>query len=94
MAQEIIGLTKNIYETYQKASLQLQRLLLGFFWDRFEVYNGVIIKSVPSILFDELIKAEKAYFKNEDTLNLNVSKGFINSPNWCTRLESNQRPSA
>ena len=48
MTREVIGLTKNIYETYKKATSELRRLLLGFFWDRFEVSEGIIIRSVRS----------------------------------------------
>jgi len=85
LAQEVIGLTKNIYDMYQKSPLQMKRLLLGFFWERFEVSDGLIIKSVPSVLFDELIKVEKAFIKNENTQKPNVSLGFIKSNNWCPR---------
>lgn len=83
IAQEVIGLTKNIYETYQKSSLRLKRLLLSFFWDRFEVTDGLIIKSVPSVLFEELIRVEKGFIKNENLYKPIVSKGVIKSNNWC-----------
>ncbi len=83
IAKEIIGLTSNIYETYQKASPQLKRLLLGFFWDRFEVCDGLIIKSIPSVLFEELIKVEKGFIKSENPYMSNVSNGFIKFDKWC-----------
>ncbi|MEK7610526.1 MAG: recombinase family protein [Patescibacteria group bacterium] len=46
IAQEVLSLTRNIYDAYQKASTNLKRHYLGFFWDRFEVTDGLIIKSV------------------------------------------------
>ncbi len=85
IAKEVIGLTKNIYETYQKASPQLKRLLLGFFWEKFEVADGLIISSVPSTLFAELITLQKAYQKNQNTNKINVSNGLISSYDWCAR---------
>jgi site-specific DNA recombinase len=85
MTKEVIGLTKNIYETYQKASNELKRLLLGFFWERFEVSEGLIISSVPSTLFAELIRLEKAFQKNQNTEKPIVSNELINSNNWCAQ---------
>lgn len=87
LAREVIGLTDNIYETYKKSSPQLKRLLLGFFWEKFEVHDGLIIKSVPSVLFDELIKVEKAFMKNENISLPSVSNEFIKSNNWCPEPE-------
>ncbi|MCX6702004.1 MAG: recombinase family protein, partial [Candidatus Zambryskibacteria bacterium] len=89
LAREVIGLTDNIYETYKKSSPQLKRLLLGFFWEKFEVHDGLIIKSVSSILFEELIKAEKAFMKNDNTIISNDSNKFINSNEWCIISKSN-----
>jgi len=57
----------------------LKREYLGFFWGRFEVADGLIIKSVPSLLFAELLKLEQAYQKDEKALEPIVSNGFINS---------------
>lgn len=91
MSRQVIGLTNNIYETYKKASPTLKRLLLGFFWERFDVQDGIIIKSVSSILFEELIKLEKAYRKNENTKIPSDSNEIIKSGQWCGTGESNSR---
>lgn len=81
VVKEIISLTDNIYDTYKRASPALKKQYLGFFWDRFEVCDGLIIKSVPSILFDQLLKLEQAYQKSENAIISNVSNEVINSQN-------------
>ena len=69
-AQEILLFTRDIYKAYKKASFNLKRQMLSFFWERFEIADGVILKSVSSPLFDELLKAEEAYFRtSEETPN-------------------------
>ncbi|MFZ2038940.1 MAG: recombinase family protein [Minisyncoccia bacterium] len=90
MTREIIGLTKNIFETYQKALPELKRLFLGFFWERFEVSEGIIINSIPSILFSQLIKLEKAYQKSQNTNKPSDFANVISSTDLSPHLESNQ----
>ena len=63
IAQEILLFTKDIYKTFKKASFQLKRHHLGFFWSRFEIYDKVIIKSVPSPLFQELLNLKQVAYK-------------------------------
>ena len=63
IAQEILLFTKDIYKTFKKASFQLKRHHLGFFWSRFETYDKVIIKSVPSPLFQELLNLKQVAYK-------------------------------
>ena len=93
IAQEILNLTRNIYNAYEKASPKLKRQYLGFFWDKFEVADGLIIKSSSSLLFDQLLKLEQAYQKDQNTLKPSGSVGFINSAVLSARGESNPRPS-
>jgi len=81
VAKEIISLTDNIYDTYKRASPVLKKQYLGFFWDRFDVCDGLIIKSVPSILFDQLLNLEQAFQKSEKAFIPNVSNEVINSQN-------------
>lgn len=78
VAKEIINLTNNIYQTYKNASINLKRQYLGFFWDNFEVCDGLIIKSVSGLLFDQLLKLEQAFQKGENTLIPTVSNRIIN----------------
>jgi len=85
VAQEVLHLTRNIYDAYTKASPHLKRQYLGFFWERFELRNGVIIKSVLTPLFDELLRLEQMYVKDTDSENLkqtSISNGLILSQNW------------
>lgn len=80
-AQQVLSLTNNLYETFCNADQNLQRQLISFFWERFEVADGVIIKSVPSLLFAEILKLEQAFYKNknkEKTIKPNVSLKLIN----------------
>lgn len=63
LAREALLITKNIFKAYKKASFNLKKHYLGFFWDRFEAYDGVILKSVSTPLFEQLLMAEVAYFK-------------------------------
>lgn len=69
VAQEVLLLTRDIHRAYRKASFKLKRQYLSLFWERFEVKEGVILKTIPSPLFGELLEAEKAYFKNPVPLN-------------------------
>ena len=66
VAQEIIRFTKNIFKTYSSASPTLKRHYLNFFWERFEVADGVIIKSIPTLLFRELLRLEQVFIKTEN----------------------------
>ncbi len=79
ISKEILSLTENIYETYKKAPPILKKQYLNFFWDRFEVADGLIIKSVPSALFEELLRLEQAYQKSENTNITSISNEVINS---------------
>ena len=96
VAQEILLFTRDIYKAYKKASHDLKRHFLIFFWDHFEVMNGIIIKSVSAPIFDALLNLEAAYYRNrkegiiEEPAQTN---GFILSNFQCAYLGSNQGPS-
>ncbi|MFA6386759.1 MAG: recombinase family protein [Candidatus Paceibacterota bacterium] len=76
VAQEVLNLSRNIYDTYSKAPHNLKRHLLAFFWEKFEIKDEVIIKSYPSLLFAELLKLEQAFYKKPNRENPYESKGF------------------
>lgn len=76
VAQEVLLLTRDIHKAYRKASFNLKRQYLSLFWERFEVKDGIILKSSPSPLFSELLQAEEAYFKNPKSKNRENSKDF------------------
>jgi site-specific DNA recombinase len=98
VAQQVLNLSRNIYDAYDKASPKLKRQYIGFFWDNFEISDGVIIKSNLSLLFAKLLELEKAFCKNQDSENVIKSNDYvgipsvINSYDLCARLGSNQRP--
>lgn len=61
VAQEALRLTKDVYHAYLRAEPTLKRHYLAFFWERFEVADGVILKSIPSLLFRELSRLEQVF---------------------------------
>lgn len=79
IAQEILLLTRNIHQSYSQAPFELKKRYLGFFWEKFEVSEGIIIKSVPSSLFAELLKLEKATLKNGNRQISSISNEVINN---------------
>lgn len=87
VAQEILHFTRNIYDTYKKAGLLLKRHYLGFFWDRFEVCDGVIINSRQSLLFRELLRLQGATYQNgklkKPYESKRIPKGTNNTRNGC-----------
>ena len=80
IAQDILLLSRDIYKAYKKASFNLKRQILSFFWERFEVANGVILTSVSSPLFEELLKAERAFYKfTQNAENLKTANKYGDS---------------
>ena len=77
-AQEILKFARSIYDAYKDASPNLKRHYLGFFWDKFEVKDGVIINSVQSLLFRELLRLQAVSYQNQKRNNHGESKQ--NSP--------------
>ena len=69
IAREVLLLTQNIHGAYKKASFDLKRQYLSLFWDKFDVKDGVILKPYPSPIFDELLRAEEAFFKKPKSEN-------------------------
>ena len=95
VAQEVLLLTRNIYQAYTKAPLKLQRQYLAFFWERFEVADGVILNSVSTPLFAELLKAEQAFYKHKEkqkTLDNKDSSDGILTNLRLRRQDSNLEP--
>ena len=67
VVQEVLLLTRDIYGAYTRASFDLKRQYLSFFWERFEVFDGVILTSVPAPLFEQLLEAEEAFMNHPKT---------------------------
>ena len=57
--RDVLLLSRNIYEAYQKAPDELKRLYLGFFWERFVVKDKKIIKTKPSEFMQILLRENK-----------------------------------
>ncbi len=95
VVQEVLLLTGNIYDAYAKAPFDLKRQYLSFFWERFEVSEGVILSAVPAPLFDQLLEAEHAFVnqpKNEKALDKAFSAPVILSAPLLRGQDSNLRP--
>ncbi len=93
VAQEVLLITKDIHKAYKKASPDLKRKYLLFFWDHFEVQNGIIISSHPALLFDAISKFEAVYYRtSEDAKPQDIAQtnGSIVSPFQSAHLDSNQ----
>lgn len=63
---EILLFTKDIYNTYRESPENIQKQIIGFFYNGFEVKNGIIIKERYSLLFQELIRLKSINFKSQD----------------------------
>jgi site-specific DNA recombinase len=90
--EEILRFSQNVYTAYMKAPYYIKRHYLSFFWDKFEVVDGVIIKSYPSLLFRQLLDIQAAYIKALKTKKhpkqMGVSSVII-SQCWYPHQESN-----
>lgn len=75
IAQEILLFTRDIYKAFKKGSHLLKRHYLGFFWEKFEVHDGIIMKCVSSPLFQELLALKQVSYKNAETEKPNEDKG-------------------
>lgn len=69
VAGKIMRMSRDIFQSYMDASPVLKRLYLGLFWDMFQVADGVIIKSHPSVLFVELLKLQQIFYSSPKTKN-------------------------
>ena len=74
-AEEVMSFTKNIYANYMSLEEGLQKRILDFFFDGFEVVDGVIIKERYRPLFQELVRENLAYIENPKRKTAFVSKG-------------------
>lgn len=79
VAREVLSFTQNIYQAYIAASPDLKRHYLAFFFERFEVQDGVIIKFDLGPLFDSLLKLEQASLKSKTPQLQGVSEVIIDS---------------
>ena len=83
VVSEILGFTKDIYNVYMRSTEQLQKKFIGFFFDRFEVKNGIIIKYCYSPLFEELMRLKVLTYKNHNskkTVENNTESNIIIRP--------------
>jgi len=66
--EEIMEFSKDIYKTYKKASFEVKRMFLGFFWDKFILKDKKIIKAIPTPLFSLLQQLQSEMNKKSMTI--------------------------
>ncbi len=59
IVEDILLFGRNIYKAYKKASFDLKRALLSFFWQKFEIQDHQLLISRLTPLFEQLLQ-EKA----------------------------------
>jgi site-specific DNA recombinase len=64
LVSEVMNFTNDLYATYLRAPEHLQKKLIGFFFEGFDVKNGVIIKTRYSQMFEELLRFEEVVHKS------------------------------
>ncbi|KPJ55167.1 hypothetical protein AMJ47_01475 [Parcubacteria bacterium DG_72] len=70
--QEILKLTRNIYETYKTAPFGLKRQYLGLFWDKFMVQDKQIQQAVPTDLILRLQQESNVLIRKDWLPQLNA----------------------
>lgn len=91
-ASEILNFTKDIYNVYMRSPEQLQKKFIGFFFERFEVQNGLIIKYRYSPLFEGLIQEKVLFYKTskpEKALEITADSEVIIDPKLGAYRDSN-----
>ena len=87
---------RSAYHGYVQAAPSVKRHYLSLFWEKFDVSNGVIITSCPTLFFRELLKLEKVFLRKAKTQKIpnNVGKNgeLIISNTWLRGQDSNLEP--
>ncbi len=74
-ASEVLNFTKDIYGTYMSAPERLQKRFIDFFFEGFDVADGVIIKERYSPLFHELMRINIITYENKNWQKVFDTKG-------------------
>jgi len=83
IVNEILNFTRDAYSTYMRSPERLQKRFIDFFFDRFEVKDGLIIKYCYSPLFDALMRENVLTYKTHESQKpvvINVDSNFIINP--------------
>jgi site-specific DNA recombinase len=74
---KILAFTRNIYKTYIEAPEPLQKHLIGFFFEGFDIQDGVIIRERYTPLFKELLTLKRVLQKSAEN-----GKSFDNNADF------------
>lgn len=83
IVSEILAFTKDIYNVYMRSPVALQKKFIGFFFERFEIKDAVIIKTCYSHIFEELIRLNAMAYNTHDsqkTIENNADSRIIIDP--------------
>lgn len=64
LIEEVLGFTRNIYQTYKDAPDFLKRYYLRFFYEKIFIKDKRIAKVTYTPMFNELIQAKKVILKD------------------------------
>jgi site-specific DNA recombinase len=67
LIQEVLKLTRNIYQAYKAAPYELKRHYLELFWEKFIVQDRKIIEAIPAKLF-QVLSTEREVLINDNWL--------------------------
>jgi site-specific DNA recombinase len=67
LIQELLKLTRNVYQAYKAAPYELKRHYLELFWDKFLIQDKKIVQAIPTMLIKTLMK-EKSVIISSDWL--------------------------
>lgn len=88
--EQMLFLTRNVGKAYKQAPPELKKHYLNLFWDKIEVKNCKLIKTVPTQLYAELFPTYNFAQTNTSLSNLKV----ITTEGWRARRGSNPRHEA
>lgn len=62
---EILSFSRNIYATYTAAPQSIKQHYLKFFFDKFLIQDKKIAKTIPSLLFQVLLREQKIILRSD-----------------------------
>lgn len=74
-AREVLMLSKNIQKAYKKATPEIKRLYLSFFWNKFFIRDKKIVRSEPTEIINTLLKTKRVF-------TVNYQNDFRLTTNW------------
>lgn len=64
VVQEVLRLSRSIYQAYKMADYELKRQYLGLFWVKFLVQDKKIVEAIPTDLIKDLLREQKVIIRS------------------------------